>query len=152
MSFSFNAECFIRYELEASLVGAKAKLFGNRDLSCNRQLDFTTFRSVQDPRPQLTRGTTPITCYSLRLRPGYEDAALSLKEKLKSMCTSKLPVAVFKIDMLLPKVGVAGEPLPAYLNLDHDFERSTAPEPPIVLLRKCNIDLQAITYIQCISR
>lgn len=66
------------------------------------------------------------------------------------MRTDELPVALFKIHMQLPKVGVAEQPLTACLKLDHDVEKSTTPEPPTVLLKKCSIQLQALTYVQCI--
>ena len=68
------------------------------------------------------------------------------------MRTSKLPVAAFKIHMLLPRVGVvAQQSFPAFLKLEHDLESSTAgAEPPTVLLKKCSIELRAATYIQCI--
>lgn len=65
------------------------------------------------------------------------------------MRTSNLPVARFKVHMELPRVGVAGQPLPVFLKLDHDMERSTAPVSPIVLLKKCSLELRAFTFIQC---
>ena len=149
-SLSWTAESFIRYELEASLIGSRTKIFSLGDLSATRQLDFRTFRYVETPDPQLSLRTQPIACYSLRLQPEYQDVPLTLKDKLKSMRTSKLPVAMFKVHMQLPKVGVALQSLPAFLKLEHDLERSTAPEPPTVLLKKCSIELRALTYIQCI--
>ncbi len=148
--FGWSAECFVRYELEASLVGTGVKLFSVGDLASTRQLDFRTFRHVQTPDPQPIVRAQTIACYSLRLRPGYGDAPLTFKEKLKSMRTSQLPVSMFKIHMQLPRVGVPEQPLSAFLMLDHELQKSTAPEPPIVLLKKCRVALQAFTYIQCI--
>lgn len=144
------SECFVRYELEASLIANRSKIFSSGDETITRPLDFVTFRSILSPDPQLTSKTQTLACYSLRLQPGDEGLPLTFKEKLKSMRTSKLPVAFFKIHIQLPRVGVVGQPLLAFLRLDHDIERSTAPSPPIILLRKCSLVLQAFTFIQCI--
>ncbi|KAL2057101.1 hypothetical protein ABVK25_002840 [Lepraria finkii] len=50
-----------------------------------------TTRDVEIPEPQLTTKTWPISCASLRLKPGREKDSLTFKEKLKSMRTCKLP-------------------------------------------------------------
>ncbi len=144
----WSAEGFIRYELEASLK-ASTKISSPGDLSSTQKLDFVTFRSIQSPDPQPMVKTQTVACYSMRLRQGDEGLPLTFKEKFKSMRTSNLPVAMFKIHMELPRVGVAGQPLPTFLKLDHDTERSTAPVVPVVLLKKCSLNLQVCTFIQC---
>lgn len=91
-----------------------------------------------------------MACASLHLIPGREDEKLTFKDKLKNMRTSKLPVAKYGIKILLPKVAVLGKVFPVKLQLDYDIEGSSAPAPPMVLLRKCTIELHCITHIQCI--
>lgn len=145
----WSADCFIRYELEASLIGSRRKIFLSSDLTATRLLDFITPRNVYAPDPQLTLKTQTVTCYSLHLQPGHEDVPLTFKEKLKSIRTSKLPVAVFRVHMQLPRVGFVGQPLPAFIQIDHDIERSTAQAPPKIFLKKCTFALEALTYVRC---
>ncbi|KAK3178277.1 hypothetical protein OEA41_000410 [Lepraria neglecta] len=149
-SYGYSAECFITYELEASLVGSRAKLFSSGDLESTRTLQFMTTRDVEIPEPQLTTKTWPISCASLRLEPGRENDSLTFKEKLKSMRTSKLPMARFTIRMQLPTVGVPNMNLPIILSVEHNIEDSSAPSPPLVILKKCSIFLRAYTHIQAI--
>ncbi|KAK4692698.1 hypothetical protein P7C71_g4559, partial [Lecanoromycetidae sp. Uapishka_2] len=92
----------------------------------------------------------PIACASLHLLPGREDEKLTFKDKLKNMRTSKLPVAKFSINLLLPKIAVVGKVFPVKLKLEHDIEGSSAPAPPMVFLKKCTVELRCLTLIQCI--
>ena len=148
-SFTWRSECFVKYELEASLVGKGPKLFSIGDLKIAKTLDFTTTRVVEIVKPEFIGKSQKIACYSLHLQPGREDGPLTFKEKLQSMRT-KLPVAMFNLHVLLPKVGILAHPLPLILKIKHDIEASTAPSPPTVTLRKCTVRLEANTYIQCI--
>ena len=148
-SYGWKAECFIRYELEASLIRNKKKIFSFRHLISVKTLDFTTTRDIEAFQPEFIKKSQRIARYSLRLQPGHEDGPLTFKEKLQSLRTSKLPVSVFHLHMLLPKVGILARPLPLILKMDHDAEASTAQSSPIITLRKCTVMLQAITYIQC---
>ena len=52
--------------------------------------------------------------------------------------------------MLLPKIGILAHPLPLILKMRYDTEASTTQSPPTVTLRKCIVQLQANTYIQCV--
>lgn len=149
-SFGWRGECFIKYELEASLIGNRTKIFSLGDLKTEKTLDFTTTRDIEILKPDFVDKGQNIACYSLRLQPGHGDGPLSFKEKLQSMRTSKLPVAIFKLHVLLPKVGVLAHPLPLILKMEHDTDASTAQSPPIITLRKCIVELQANTWIQCI--
>lgn len=149
-TFSWRGDCFIKYELEASLIGNRTKIFSLGDLKTEKSLDFTTTRDIETLKPEFIEKRQRIACHSLRLQPGHEDGPLSFKEKLQSMRTSKLPVAIFTLHMLLPKVGILAHSLPLFLTLEHDIHASTARSPPIIMLRKCIVELQANTYIQCI--
>ena len=149
-SFGWIGECFVKYELEASLIGNRTKIFSLGDLKSEKTLDFTTTRDIEAFKPEFIEKGQRIACYSLRLQPGHEDGPLTFKERLQSMRTSKLPVAIFYLQVLLPKVGILARPLPLVLKMDHDAEASTAQSSPIITLRKCTVMLQAITYIQCI--
>ncbi|CAF9913047.1 hypothetical protein IMSHALPRED_000891 [Imshaugia aleurites] len=148
--FGWRGECFIKYELEASLIGSRTKIFSLGDLKTEKTLDFITTRDIETLKPEFIEKFQKIACYSLRLQPGHEDGPLTFKEKLQSMRTSKLPVAMFTLHMLLPKVGILAHSLPLFLKLEHDIEASTTQSPPLVTLRKCIVKLQAITHIQCI--
>ena len=149
-TFGWRGECFVKYELEASLIGNRTNLFSLRDLKIEKTLDFSTTRDIETIQPDFIERAHKIACHSLRLQPGHEDGPLTFKEKLQSMRTSKLPVAMFNLHMLLPKVGILAQPLPLILRMDHDIDASTTQSPPIVTLRKCVVQLQANTYIQCI--
>ena len=149
-TFTWRGECFVKYELEASLVGNRTKLFSSGDLKTAKTLDFTTTRVVETVIPEFIEKGQKIACHSLHLRPGREDGPLTFKEKLQSMRTSKLPVAIFNLQVLLPNVGILGHQLPLMLKIKHDVKASTAPSPPTVTLRMCTVELQANTYIQCI--
>ena len=150
VSFGWQAECFVKYELEASLIGNRKKIFSLGDLKSEQTLDFTATRNVETVKPEFIGKSHTVACRSLRLEPGHEDGPLTFKEKLQSMRTSKLPVAIFQLHMLLPKVGILAHPLPLTLNMHHDGEASTTQSSPAVTLRKCIVTLQANTYIQCI--
>ena len=146
----WTGECFVKYELEASLIGNRTKIFSLGDLKSEKILDFTTTRNIEAFKPEFIEKGQRIACHSLRLQPGHEDGPLTFKEKLQSMHRSRLPSAVFYLHMLLPKVGILARPLPLVLKMDHDAQASTAQSSPIITLRKCTVMLQAITYIQCI--
>lgn len=149
-SLAWSGKCFVKYELEASLIGSRTKIFSLGDLKSEKKLDFTTTRDIEIFNPDFIEKCHKIACYSLRLQPGHEDGPFSFKEMVQSMRTSKLPVAIFQLRMLLPKVGMLAHPLPLILKMSHDIEASTSQSPPIVTLRKCIVTLQASTHIQCI--
>ena len=149
-SFGWRSECFVKYQLEASLIGNRTKIFSLGDLKSEKTLDFTTTRDIETLKPEFIEKCHKIACYSLRLQPGHEDGPFSFKETLQSMRTSKLPVAFFQLQMLLPKVGILAHPLPLTLKLEHNVGASTTQSLPTVTLRRCMVTLQANTYIQCI--
>ena len=149
-SSGWRGECFVKYELEASLIGNRTKIFSLGNLKSEKTLDFTTTRDIEAFNPEFIEKGQRIACYSLRLQPGHEDGPLTFKEKLQSLRKSQLPVAMFNLYIFLPKVGILARPLPLILKMDHDAEASTAQSSPIITLRKCTVMLQAITYIQCI--
>ena len=149
-SFGYSAECFISYQLEATLVGSRTKLYSSGDFNATRILDFTTSRNIDNPASQLTTKTWPIICSSLHLEPGRESEKLSFLEKIKSMRTSELPTAKFTITTLLPSLGVVNKTLTIILSIDHDIEGSSAPAPPMVLLKKCSVYIKSFTHIRAI--
>ena len=55
-SFDF-AECYISYQLDASLVKSRTKLLSSGGFNVTRILDFTTSRNINNPKPQLTTKT-----------------------------------------------------------------------------------------------
>lgn len=149
-SFGWRGECFVKYQLEASLTRDRTKILSLGDLKTEKTLDFTTIRDIETLKPDFIVKGQRIACYSLRLQPGHEDGPLTFKEKLQSLRTSKLPVAMFDLHMLFPRVGILAHQLPLILKMEHATEASTTQSPPIVTLRKCTVELKANTYIQCI--
>ena len=150
-NFSFDsAECFISYQLEATLVRSRTKLLSSGRFDATRDLDFTTSRNIDNPEPQLTTKRWPIICSSLHLEPGREYEKLSFKDKMKSMRTSKLPTAKFTIKTRLPSLGVVNKNLTIILSIDHDIEGSSAPAPPMVLLKKWSVYIKSFTHIRAI--
>lgn len=145
-SFGWTALCSITYELEANLV--RNKTFA-RSISQTRRLDFCTTRHIERPDPQLGKISRPIVCSSLAIQPGLEETPLSIKDKLKGLYSSKLPVAKSTLNMVMPRVVVAEKACPFYLEVDHDIESSSAPSPPLVRLKKLSIALEMHTYMQC---
>ena len=115
-----------------------------------RDLDFTTSRNTDNPKPQLTTKTWPIIRSSLHLEPGREYEKLSFKDKMTLMRTSKLPTAKFTIKMLLLSLGVVNKTLLIILSINHDIEGSSAPAPPMVLLKKCSVYIKSYTHIRAI--
>lgn len=91
-SFSggWDGECFVRYEVEATLIGDQSRIFSSGTETSTRVLDFVTSRSIQFPDSKLTLGSRTIACHSLRLQPDNEGLPLTFKEKLQFMRTSKL--------------------------------------------------------------
>ncbi len=147
---NLSIECFISYQLEATLVGSRTKLLSSGSFDATKILHFTTSRNIDIPEPQLTTKTRPIICSSLHLEPGREYEKLSFKEKMKSIRTSKLPTAKFTIETLFPLLGVVNRTLPIILSIDHDIEGSSAPAPPMVLLKKCSVYIKSFTHIRAI--
>ena len=109
-----------------------------------------TSRSIEVPDPQIFATSWPVSCSSLHLIPGREDEKPSIRERFQSIRTSKLPIAKFRIQILLPRVAILGKIFPIKLQIDHDIEGSSVPAPPMVLLKKCHVDLRAYTFIQCV--
>lgn len=149
-SHKWTGECFVKYELEASVIGKRTKFFSLGNLKSEKTLDFTTTRDIEAFKPVFIEKGQRIACYSLRLQPGHEDGPLTFKEKLQSLRTSHLPVAIFHLHMFIPRVGIVARPLPLVLKMNHDAGASTAQSSPIITLRKCTVMLQAISCIQCV--
>ena len=89
-SFGWQAQCFVKYELEASLIGDRMKIFSLGDLKNEKTLEFTTTRDIEALNPDFIEKGQRIACYSLRLQPDHEHGPLTFKEKLQSMRTSSM--------------------------------------------------------------
>ncbi|MCJ1458121.1 hypothetical protein MMC28_008492 [Mycoblastus sanguinarius] len=139
----------ITYTLMACLTSGN---WSTRKIEVQKTLDFSTTRAVEAPNPLLYSNWQTITCHSLRLQPGQEDVPLTFKEKLKSMRTSKLPVAIFTLQMLFPTIGIVEQVLPLILKIDHNIEASTTMAPPLVFLRKCAVELLTTTHVRAPRR
>ena len=150
-NYAFDyAECYISYQLDATLVKSRTKLLSSGSIDATRILDFTTSRNIDNPEPQFITKTWPISSSSLHLELGREYEKLSFKDKMRSMRTSKLPRAKFTIKTRLPSLGVVKKNLPIILSIDHDIEGSSAPAPPMVLLKTCSVYIRSFTHIRAI--
>ncbi|KAI4158996.1 MAG: hypothetical protein LQ342_006969 [Letrouitia transgressa] len=144
-----EVDAYISYELEAKLFTGKT--FGG-DATATQRLMLTRDRLVEVPDPSLTTRTHKFSMRSKYLLPEFRDRRPSLKEKLSvSFHSWEMPVTVFNIGLVMPKVVVEGQRMPLFLNLEHDIESSTAPAPPIIYLRKIKWEIQARTYVRCVS-
>ncbi|KAL9044929.1 MAG: hypothetical protein Q9214_001972, partial [Letrouitia sp. 1 TL-2023] len=144
-----EVDAYISYELEAKLFTGKT--FGG-DVTATQRLTLTRDRIVEVPDPGLTTRTHRFPMRSKYLLPEFRDRKPSLKEKLSASFHSReMPIAVFNIELVMPKVTITGKRMPLFLNLEHDIQNSTAPGPPIIYLRKIKWEIQARTYVRCIS-
>lgn len=144
---SSQAGVRIVYALQASLKSRKSFSWGSADMKVERVLNLVTTRDVEAPDPRLLPKTKRITCQSIRLRPGRENTPPTFKERLQSIRPTNFPIAIFKLKILLPTVGVAEQSLPITLRLNYNSKASTSPSPPTVLLRACKLELLATTQI-----
>ncbi|KAI4214288.1 MAG: hypothetical protein LQ351_003041 [Letrouitia transgressa] len=144
-----EVDAYISYELEAKLFTGKTF---SGDVTATQRLTLTRDRLVEVPDPGLTTRTHRFSIRSKYLLPEFQDRKPSLMEKLSASFHSwEMPVTVFNIGLVMPKVAIVGQRMPLLLNLEHNVENSTAPAPPLIYLRKIKWELQARTYVRCVS-
>ncbi|KAL8847563.1 MAG: hypothetical protein Q9221_007422, partial [Calogaya cf. arnoldii] len=155
-SFGFNTynlmkadvEAYVRYELEAVLVTPA----GSRgDIERIQILTFRTQRHEPNPDPRMFFGSRQCEVQSLYLSPEYLHRHPTFKEKLKAgISGGKLPKAHYLLNVLLPTVGIIGQPVPLFLGVRYDDERSTTESAPSVFLRKVKVQLVSRTTVRCV--
>ena len=118
LTIGWTQECFMSYELEANCT--REKTFA-QDLSDTRRLDIHTTRDIERSETNMKSTSRVIACYSPALQPGRENTPLSVKDKLKGLFITSMPVARFQLKMMYPSVGVQNRPLPLFLEVEHDI-------------------------------
>ncbi|KAI4266843.1 MAG: hypothetical protein LQ337_008640 [Flavoplaca oasis] len=144
-----NVEASVRYELEAALVAPE----GSRgSMERTRPLTLIHQRHQLDPDPRLSFSSRDCQVQSLYLSPEYQHRAPTFKEKFKSgVSWGKSPEAHYILKILLPTVAVIGRPMPLFLGVTYDEDRSTTESAPTVLLRNVKVQLVARTTVRCAS-
>ncbi|KAI9876733.1 MAG: hypothetical protein M1830_005850 [Pleopsidium flavum] len=143
-------KAFISYELEATAILEKA--VGPGPLKARQKLDVIPTRDIENPDPGHLPHSRSITCASLHLIPEYEKRDPTFKERIKIRFSSDtLPVAVFKLNVTMPKVVILGQALPLSVGIEYDNDKSTAETPPMIFLIKATVTLRAETGIRCIG-
>jgi len=142
---------YVSYQLEAILVRDGTKPLSSHTTSTTKLLHLLKPREEAEPSPQIFRLLRPWACYSMHLIPGYEKRSLTFKEKLSSMRSKNVPCANFSVVLQLPKVGVLGQALPLFLNIEHDLKKSSCPVPPTVFLKSVSVSLQANGSVRCVD-
>jgi len=133
---------YVSYQLEAVLVRDVTKLLSSHTATTTKWLHLVKPRKESEPSPQIFRLLRPWACHSMHLLPGYEERSLTFKEKLSSMRSKNVPCANFGVVLQLPRVGILGQALPLFLNIEHDREKSCCLAPPTVFLKSVSVSLQ----------
>ena len=105
---SHEVPCYISYSLEAKLVTDGSKLFSPYGSETFQPLLVKSHREISAPSPQPYILTRQLDCRSVHLIPGYGNRSLTLKDWFRSLNTSTLPVASFRLGLELPRVCVMG--------------------------------------------
>ena len=139
---------FVTYVLKAQLISNKTQLFSSGILEMKAPLRFSTMRNTLTPDPQFQIHKERVFCSSLHLLPGCESRKLTFKEKLSSMSSKNTPTTSFDVLFTIPRLAILGQPIPMYLSIQHDTERSTLPAKSTVYLRAFEANLVALTNIR----
>ncbi|KAL8836846.1 MAG: hypothetical protein Q9176_006080 [Flavoplaca citrina] len=144
-----DVEASVRYALEAALVAPA----GSRgSIERTRLLTLIHQRHELHPDPRLSFRSRDCDAQSLYLLPEYQNRTPTFKEKFKAgIGWAKSPEARYILKALLPTVAVIGRPMPLFLGVTYDADRSTTESAPPVLLRNVKIQLVARTTVRCAS-
>ncbi|MCJ1327712.1 hypothetical protein MMC10_004385 [Thelotrema lepadinum] len=138
-SFGFGdqKECYVSYRLSAALKVTDT-FRSNRD--CYATLELQPYRTVATPNIEYLRTLHQFTIQSLHLNPEVSDRSLKFKEKMTTLFSpTKLPMSKFAVRLELPRSAIANQPMRIRLFLEHNVEHSTAPELPLVHLKKITL-------------
>ena len=108
-------------------------------------------RQIQSPDAQLVQHTQIVTIRSRNLDPEYTNKPLSLKDKFLPKRKSKLPFAVFTLNLQAPTVSTIRKSLPLLLSLSYSATNSSLssePTLPPTYLKEFTLHLLATTKIQ----
>ena len=144
-----DIEVFVSYELEANLVSTKT--FGG-NMETTVTLHLVQDRLIENPDLMPHSSETRFSVRSKYLLPEFQEHEPTLSKKLNALINpSKMPIAVFRLYLSMPTVGIVGQDMPLTLRLEHDLQNSTVRAPPVVHLRRIKWTLQATTWLRCTS-
>ena len=144
-----DVEASVRYELEAALLAPE----GSRgSIERTRLLTLIHQRHELDPDPRLSFSSRDCERQSLYLSPELPASKPTFKEKFKAgIGWDNSPEAHYILKALLPTVGIIGRPMPLFLGVTYNEDRSTTESAPSVLLRNVKVQLVARTTVRCAS-
>ena len=141
----------IIYDLQATLLSLSKT--GYHAATCIKRLELNLYvpRNTEQPGLECVNKTQRIICQTLDLLPkGQRESAkrpLGLREKLglKSVPTDHLPKAEFDAKLQTPSSAIIGQPLPIFLYVDYDLDKSTIEAPPAVYLKRVAVWFREVT-------
>ena len=144
--FGSPRSCYINYRLTANL-SVTGSFKTGREFICGLQL--RPYREIANPEISYARSLHGFDIRTLHLIPEATTRSLNFKERMKTVFSpSSLPTSLFSIALELPRSAIAGQPMHGVrLFLEHDLQHSTAPELPLVYLKKFTLTLQQRTSI-----
>ena len=133
------------YELQAALLSPSK--------NCIKKLALNLYvpRNTEQPGLECVNRTQRIICQTLDLLPkGQRESAkrpLGLLEKLglKSAPTDHLPKAEFDAKLQTLSSAIIGQPLPIFLYIDYDLDKSTIEAPPAVYIKRVAVWFREVT-------
>lgn len=141
----------IIYELRATLLSPSK--IGYHPANCIKilELNFYVPRTTEQPGLECISKTQRIVLQTLNLLPNEQRKTakrpLRLREKLgfTSAPTEPLPKAVFDAKLQTLSSAVIGQPLPIFLHIDYDLDKSTIEALPAVYLRRVAMWFREVT-------
>ena len=151
---SYADKAAIVYELKAELLAQGFRgYYSHGSFSQTCALNMYAPRTTEEPTVKFTPFERFFTHQSLDLlqpeERKYHERPLTLSQKLgiRSVSTARQPKAAFKATLLMPSTAIIGQPLPLMLHVEHDVERSSLVQPPVIHLTKIQVFLRSETSI-----
>ena len=142
--FGDNMSCYISYRLTATL-HVSGTFRSNREFPL--ELQVRPYRAVAAPELVYQRTLHRCNIRTLHLDPSISERSLNFKERVKTAFQpSKLPISVFSIKVDLPQSAISYQPMKIELFLEHNLQQSTAPELPVVYIKKVSLSLKERVY------
>ena len=141
--FGDSCECYISYKLTANLHVTSTWHTGRSFVS---NLQLQPYRQEAQPEISYSRSPQRFHIRTMHLIPEATERSLNFKERMKTAFQpSKVPLSVFSVAIDLPRSAIIGQPMKVLLHLSHLLNESTAPELPMVYLKKFALTLQQRT-------
>ncbi|MCJ1353908.1 MAG: hypothetical protein MMC33_003895 [Icmadophila ericetorum] len=152
-SWNWFCRSSVVYELIATVESSKRKLFKHStDITYTSPLFLLPPPTTGTPDSNFQLEKRTLFVQSMHLNPEIGSRSLTLKEKMSSAIHhSHLPTATFDLSVQFPTYDLPGSSLPITISISHDLQRSThGGEPPMVYLKRYELNLESTTKIRCI--